>query len=85
MVIPSHIDETIPMPLTPTESTLFLALKKALSVKRQGQLPAGKGIIIAGDTIVYQDEIFGKPMDREDAFRILSKLNGKTHRVITGM
>lgn len=85
VVIPSLVEETIPMALSPVETTLFLALKKALSVKRQGLSPSGKGIIIAGDTIVYQDEILGKPVDREDAFRILSKLNGKEHRVITGM
>lgn len=85
VVIPSRVEETVPMPLSPVETVLFLALKKALSVKRQGSLPPGKGVIIAGDTIVYQDEILGKPVDKKDAFRILSKLNGKEHRVITGM
>ncbi len=41
--------------------------------------------IIAADTIVYKDEIIGKPRDREDARRILGELNGKEHYVITGV
>jgi septum formation protein len=43
-------------------------------------------IILAADTVVALDEhIFGKPIDRDDARRILSTLAGTTHQVITGM
>jgi septum formation protein len=42
--------------------------------------------ILAADTIaVVDDEIIGKPADRADAQRILGKLSGKSHRVITGV
>ncbi len=42
-------------------------------------------IIIAADTLVeIQGEILGKPTDRDDALRMLHKLNGKTHTVCTG-
>ncbi|OWY68925.1 septum formation protein Maf [cyanobacterium TDX16] len=42
--------------------------------------------ILAADTIaVMDDEIFGKPEDREDARRILCRLSGSSHRVITGV
>ncbi len=42
--------------------------------------------IIGSDTIVvYKDEIFGKPADEEDAYRMLSTLRGKTHQVYTGV
>jgi len=42
--------------------------------------------ILAADTIaVMDDEIFGKPEDRGDARRILSRLSGSSHRVITGV
>jgi septum formation protein len=93
VVIPSHGDESMPMELGPVETTLFLALKKALSVKSQlesmSQDPdtdlSGKGVIITADTIVYQDEVLGKPEDRQDAHRILSKLNNSSHSVITGV
>jgi septum formation protein len=85
VVIPSKGDESVPLPLNPVETTLFLALKKALSVKQQVKNPEEKSIIITADTIVYQDEILGKPEDRADAHRILSKLNNNSHSVITGV
>jgi septum formation protein len=85
VVIPSRGDESVPMNLGPSDTTMFLALKKALSVKNQLEQQERKAIIITADTIVYQDEILGKPADRDDAHRILSKLNNNQHRVITGV
>lgn len=41
-------------------------------------------IIIAADTIVYKDQIMGKPRDRADAHRMLSSLAGDKHYVVTG-
>ena len=42
-------------------------------------------VVLGADTIVYfNDKILGKPKDREDAFRMIKKLSGKTHKVITG-
>ena len=47
--------------------------------------PAGQ-VIIASDTIVTrQGSIFGKPVDREDARRILTELRGQTHQVLTAI
>lgn len=44
-----------------------------------------ESIIIAADTIVYfENQIFGKPKGKEDALRMLSALQGKTHVVYTG-
>ncbi len=43
------------------------------------------GILITADTIVVLDkEIIGKPKNEKDAFKILSKLSGRTHDVYTG-
>jgi len=43
-------------------------------------------IVIGFDTIVYLNrEIIGKPRDRKEAFKILSKLSGNTHKVFTGI
>ena len=59
-----------------------LAVKDSEGVKKPGSLP----VILAADTIVVlNNEIIGKPTDREDAVSILSKLSGKQHKVITGV
>lgn len=43
-------------------------------------------ILITADTLVYcNGEILGKPADRDDAIRILWKLSGNMHEVITGV
>ena len=42
--------------------------------------------VIGADTIVvYEDTIFGKPVDEEDALRMLTTLQGNTHQVYTGV
>ena len=43
-------------------------------------------IIIAADTIVVIDgEILGKPINHDDAFRMLMLLQNRTHEVLTGL
>jgi septum formation protein len=42
--------------------------------------------VIGADTVVlFKQEIIGQPEDGQDAIRILKKLSGKTHEVITGV
>ena len=48
-------------------------------------VPANK-IILAADTIVVLDQqMLGKPVDRQDAIRMLTLLSGRIHQVITGV
>jgi septum formation protein len=43
-------------------------------------------LILAADTaVVVDDEILGKPVDRADAERMLRRLSGREHRVMTGV
>lgn len=43
-------------------------------------------LLITADTLVLcENEILGKPADREDAYRMLRLLSGKTHQVVTGV
>ncbi|HRQ44448.1 MAG TPA: nucleoside triphosphate pyrophosphatase [Candidatus Goldiibacteriota bacterium] len=66
----------------PYEIANIIAYEKAKSV-----LPkVKKGIILGSDTIVVlKGEILGKPKDKKDAVRILSKLSSNTHSVITSI
>jgi len=66
----------------PMEAACVLAGKKAVSVGDTGV----KGWTLGADTMVAIDHaIFGKPKDKGDARRMLTILNGREHRVITGI
>lgn len=80
-VVPGHIDET-PLPAEPPiDHVLRLAAEKAREVARREE---GE-FFIGADTIVLCDgEIMGKPCDAADAGRMLRKLSGIAHSVITG-
>lgn len=75
--------EIYPADLDIVEIPIYIAREKALAVEREFNLTE---TVLAADTVVVlQQEIIGKPKDREDAIAILSRLSGKTHRVITGV
>ncbi len=77
------IDESYPSSLPKPQIAEFIATKKADAYKPNIKEDE---IIITADTIVVcEDEIMGKPKDEEDAKRMLHKLSGCTHQVITGV
>ncbi|MBR6528942.1 MAG: septum formation protein Maf [Firmicutes bacterium] len=90
IVCPADIEENLPLVDGMKETVMFLALKKAKAVESQllneesNQSIKGS-IIIAADTVVYKDEIMGKPIDLEDGFNMLSKLRNTWHYVTTGV
>ena len=45
----------------------------------------GRTIIAADTSVVVDGEVFGKPADSEDAVRMLRRLSGRTHQVLTGV
>jgi septum formation protein len=78
-------DESYPNGLSPSDVTIHIAREKALAVKNSNT-DMEDAIIIAADTIVVlNNEILGKPKDREDAIKMLQKLSNQTHKVITGV
>ncbi len=80
-VQPSAIDETLDG--APAEVALNNALAKRDDIARKLNGPA---IVIAADTIVVlQNEIMGKPSDLNEARRMLARLSGDTHEVLTGV
>ncbi len=77
----SGIDETYDDSLPLDQVAAYLSQLKASAYTL-----APNELIITADTIVLaEDEVMGKPHDREDAHRMLRKLAGKTHEVITGV
>lgn len=68
--------------LPPPEQARTLALIKARDVaaRHPGDL------VLGADTIVVLgDQVLNKPADAADAVRMLSRLQGRAHRVITGV
>jgi len=79
-----EVEESYPSHLTREQIPLFLAERKALAYP--ATLLGEDVLVIAADTIVWLDgENLGKPEDHDAAVRMLRKLSGKRHEVITGV
>lgn len=73
-------DESFPAGLPAAEVAAYISLKKANAY----QQPLDNCILVTADTVVVLgDEILGKPKDENDAFDMLRKLSGKSHKVYT--
>jgi septum formation protein len=82
-VLSSAVDETHYPGESAQDLVQRLATAKAELVAARAVGPA---IVIAADTEVTLDgHIFGKPRTSDDARRMLEKLSGRTHAVVTGV
>jgi septum formation protein len=95
IVIPPEVDESLPPEMNvddPEAIVKYLSHIKAHDVLTRiisgaahtdtDDLPR---ILLASDTLVYNEEIIGKPVDEADAFRILASYRNKTHSVWSGV
>ena len=81
-VLPSDVDESFPTDIPPQQVPVMLAERKAQALIES----CGNSLVLAADTVVILDnEILNKPADKQDALRMLQKLSGKTHEVVTGI
>lgn len=86
VIVPAYVDEIVSPGMSPKDATIYLALKKGRFVL--GNYPdifSGGEVIIASDTIVYKDTVLGKPADESEARKMIKKLRGTSHEVITGV
>jgi len=77
--IPEDFPETIPI----VKVAEFLAEKKAGFY--QSEIKDNSLVITADTVVILDNEILGKPIDANDACKMLRKLSGKSHSVITGV
>ncbi len=78
---PSDYQEEKDLNLKPHEFAKYLSLQKAKNVAIRHK----DSIIIAADTfVVFEGKILGKPSSEETARKMLTKMSGKPHSVITG-
>lgn len=81
-VIPADIDESEIKSRFPFLLVRKLAVAKAEHIAKEHR----SDTVIAADTIVVLDgKVYGKPHDRERAFDMIKRLNGRTHIVYTGV
>lgn len=80
----SASEECVPKDLSVFQTAEYLSGVKAEDVFLRHK---GESITVIGsDTVVIlEGEIFGKPKDREDAYRMLKRLSGRSHIVSTGV
>ncbi len=83
-VMPTNVEETYPQGLSPAEVAEYLSSLK-LSTIDFSKYPADSLFIACDTIVVVENEILGKPTDRADAYRMLRKLSGKEHEVISGI
>jgi septum formation protein len=82
----SHVDESYEPHTTPEDIVEILALRKAQAVTNRLITGTRDGIVIGSDTIVvYENQVLNKPVDDDDAERMLSILQGRTHQVFSGV
>ena len=82
-ILPADCDETLPEGIGAREAVEYLSrIKNEATAK----LTEKENLVVSADTVVSVDnEILGKPIDKEDARRMIFLLSGKVHQVYTGV
>jgi len=81
-VKPSSVPEQIGDDESPAAYVERLAREKAVAVANN----LNDAIVIGADTtVVIDNQVLEKPVDRDDAWRMLSALSGRWHTVLTGV
>ena len=78
-----EVDESFPENLNAQQIPLYLCEKKAKAFDEELQ---ENTVVITADTIVWvNNQVLNKPVDYDDAVRMLNLLSGKMHEVYTGV
>lgn len=78
-----EVDEVYPSSMAPEKVPQYLSQLKASAYLDD---LSGDDVLITADTVVILDnEILGKPHSRDEAVEMLTKMQGRTHTVVTGV
>lgn len=77
----AEVDESVIPGESPADYVRRLAAAKAYGI----EAAAGEMVLGADTTVVIDGEILAKPEDAADARRMLAKLSGRRHEVLTGI
>lgn len=82
-VVDVEVDESVVPGEAPRDYVLRLAQAKAMAAA--AGVPATAAVLAADTTVTIDGEIFGKPEDAADARRMLERLSGCWHEVLTAV
>jgi septum formation protein len=82
LVDPADVDESVRPGESPRTYVQRLAQQKAVAVSHRHP---GKVVLGADTTVTLDGDVLGKPKNAEEALAMLSRLTGRTHRVITAV
>jgi septum formation protein len=77
-----EVEEVYPAHLPASEVARYLASLKAAYFRPH---PEDRIVVTADTVVILDDTILNKPTDRQDAMDMLSRLAGRTHKVMTGV
>ena len=81
-ILPSRASEVATEHLSPVETAQINAYRKARAVAKKNP----DILVLGADTVVgLGATLFGKPVDMPEAERMLARLQGRTHQVVTGV
>ena len=81
-IVPPGVEESVAGHFSPRELSLLNAKRKSHAVA----IFEPTSIVIGADTVVAIDsEILGKPSDLAEAERMIRRLSGRTHQVLTSV
>jgi septum formation protein len=84
-VAPAACDETPLAHESAADCVQRLALAKAHAVGADPARSAGLPVLGADTTVVVDGVMLGKPADRDDGCRMLARLSGRTHEVLSAV
>jgi|APGre2960657404_1045060.scaffolds.fasta_scaffold02348_5 septum formation protein len=82
-IVALDIDESYPSNLASLEVASFVATKKMDALKKLK--PHTELLLTADTTVVFSNQILGKPVDEKNAKEMLELLSGQKHIVNTGV
>ena len=81
VVKPAGVDETVQLGEKPEAYVMRVARAKTTAI----ETGAGDVVLGADTVVVVGNEMLGKPRDAVDAARMLARLSGREHQVMTGI
>jgi len=82
-VLPADVDESVRAGEAPTAYLERVVGDKLRRVTERLADREGAAVLVADTSVIVEEDILGKPTDIADAVRLLTRLCGRMHRVLT--